>query len=382
MGVKVREKPPGSGIWWLFINHDGHRKSKKVGKDKRLAIEAAKKIEAKLTLGDVGLVEKSDVPTFKEYSEKFMAGYGSTALKHASKATYADALKNHLLPCFGKKRLDEITKSLIKDFIYTKAQNLSGGTVRKLLAFLSNILNHAVEDDLIAVNFASRLSKLIPMKDTKSEINPLDRDEIKVFLDTVQELYPRYYPFFLCAARTGMRLGELLALEWGCVDFHGQFIEVRQSISMARMTTPKNKRIRRVDMSDQLSEVLRDHRQAMRQEAFKNGREMPARVFVQANGSPVTKVTLGHSIFHRCLDRAGLRHVRFHDLRHSYASLLVQQGESLAYVKEQMGHSSISITVDLYAHLSPKGNKTAVNKLDDAHPSAPYTHPTLANPHK
>jgi len=71
-------------------------------------------------------------------------------------------------------------------------------------------------------------------------------------------------------------------------------------------------------------------------------------------------------IYHRCLDKAGLRRVRFHDLRHSFASILVQQGESLAYVKEQMGHSSIQITVDLYAHMAPEGNKSAVDKLDDA----------------
>ena len=74
---------------------------------------------------------------------------------------------------------------------------------------------------------------------------------------------------------------------------------------------------------------------------------------------------ISEKIYRRCLDRAELRHVRFHDIRHSFASILVQQGESLAYVKEQMGHSSISVTVDIYGHLEPGADRDEVNKLDD-----------------
>ncbi len=70
-------------------------------------------------------------------------------------------------------------------------------------------------------------------------------------------------------------------------------------------------------------------------------------------------------VFYRCLDLAELRRVRFHDLRHTYASLLIQQGESLAYVKDQLGHHSIQITVDIYGHLVPGGNRQAVDRLDD-----------------
>jgi integrase len=80
-------------------------------------------------------------------------------------------------------------------------------------------------------------------------------------------------------------------------------------------------------------------------------------------------------IFGRVLEKAQLRHVRFHDLRHTFASLLIQRGESLAYVKEQMGHSSIQITVDVYGHLVPGGNRAAVDRLDDAQPTATSAQP-------
>jgi integrase len=76
MGVKVRERPPGSGIWWIYIDHQGKRKAKKIGKEKRLAVEAAKKIEAKLTLGDLGIADnKTRVPSFREYAETWLHGY-------------------------------------------------------------------------------------------------------------------------------------------------------------------------------------------------------------------------------------------------------------------------------------------------------------------
>lgn len=367
MGVKVREKKKGE--WWIFIAHNGVRKSKKIGKDKKLALEAAKKIEAKLALGDMGALEKKiSIPTFKQYSEQWLETYGMTAIKDSTLADYKRELKNHIWPVFGQQTLDAITRADVKQFLYSQQKKLSGKTVLKQLAYLSNIINHAIDDEIISVNPCSKLSKIVPKKDIKADLNPLNREEIQVLLDTTQQLYSRYYPFFLCAARTGMRLGELLALEWGHVDFHGRFIEVKQSVSRHRLTTTKSKRARKVDMSLQLTETLKAHKQALREEALQQGREFSKWVFAQANGKRLTKSNIADKIFHRCLDRAGLRHVRFHDIRHSYASLLIQQGESLAYVKEQMGHHSIKITVDIYGHMAPEGNKCAVDKLDSVQP--------------
>jgi len=384
MGVKVREKHPGSGVWWIYIDHQGKRKSKKIGRDKKLAVEAAKKIEAKLTLGDIGVAEdeRPRVPTFKEYANQWLESYGATAIKYSTLESYKNELRNHILPVFGSKALDEITRADVKRYLYEEQKKgLSGATVRKHLAYFGNIINHAIDDEIIKVNPAQKLSKLIPRKDRRADINPLNKEEIQALLDTVQELYPRHYPFFLCAARTGMRLGELLGLEWGAVDFFGRFIEVRQAFSRHRLTDPKNKRIRKIDMSMQLLTVLKAHKNAMREEAVKAGRPVSKWVFSPANGKPLTATTMANRTFHRCLDRAGLRSVRFHDLRHSFASILIQQGESLAYVKEQMGHHSIQITVDIYGHLSPEGNKSAVDRLDDSgfQEKHTQTHPTRSH---
>ena len=92
---------------------------------------------------------------------------------------------------------------------------------------------------------------------------------------------------------------------------------------------------------------------------------VPQWVFANEKGEPLDKNNWRKRIFYRALEKATLRQIRVHDLRHTYASLLIQAGESLAYVRDQLGHHSIKVTVDIYGHLAPQGNKAAVDRLDD-----------------
>ena len=175
------------------------------------------------------------------------------------------------------------------------------------------------------------------------------------------------YPLFLCAVRTGLRLGELLALQWPDIDFNGRFTEVRRNLVAGRVTTPKNGKTRRVDMSAQLTATLKALLQARKKETLKNGwGSVPEWIFCTESGGPLDGADLRHRVFYKLLEKAEPRRVRFHDLRHTFASLLLQNGESPTYVKEQMGHSSIQVTVDIYGHLIPGANRQAVDRLDDA----------------
>jgi integrase len=176
------------------------------------------------------------------------------------------------------------------------------------------------------------------------------------------------YPLLLCALRTGLRFGELLGLQWDDVDERGRFIEVRRTLrdgqEHRRVALPKNGRIRRVDLSSQLAEEFRRLRAERRREALASGWGALPWIFVTGEGRPLFKANFARRVFHPLLKRAGLRRIRFHDLRHTFASRLIQNGESLAYVKEQMGHASIKITVDTYGHLVPGSNRAAVDRLD------------------
>ena len=118
-------------------------------------------------------------------------------------------------------------------------------------------------------------------------------------------------------------------------------------------------------MSEQLAGELISLRRQQREQALAAGVEAPEVVFCSTTGSMMEEANLRH-VFYRILEQAQLRRIRFHDLRHTFASLLIQQGESLAYVRDQLGHRSIQITCDVYGHLVPGGNRAAVDRLDDA----------------
>ena len=119
-------------------------------------------------------------------------------------------------------------------------------------------------------------------------------------------------------------------------------------------------------MSPQLAETLKELRTERKREALARGwGEVPELVFVNETGGLISESNLRNRVFFKALEKAGLRRIRIHDLRHGFASLLIQNGESLAYVRDQLGHSSIQITVDTYGHLVPGSNRQAVAKLDD-----------------
>src|SRR5262245_22447437 len=141
---------------------------------------------------------------------------------------------------------------------------------------------------------------------------------------------------------------------------------------------PKTKRIRRVDLSDELIVVLKEHVRQQREywfaKANKHAKEnpdaepmkQPEWLFPNDEGSWLNMSNLSNRHYKRCLEKAGLHHRRFHDLRHTFASLLLTNGAPVAYVSEQMGHASIQLTVKLYGHLQPGANRHWMNSLPGA----------------
>ena len=217
----------------------------------------------------------------------------------------------------------------------------------------------------MSVNAALKPGKFLPRVSKRQKVNPFSREEVAKLLTAVQQHAPGYSALFLCAVRTGMRQGELLALQWGDIDYHNRFIEVQRNYSRGRICTPKSGESRRVDMSLELTRTFRDLYTERQLQAAANGwKGVPPWVFCSEVGGLLDPDNLRKRVFYSLLKASGLRQIRFHDLRHTLASLLLQQGESPVYVKEQMGHSSIQVTVDLYGHLIPGGNKQAVDRLD------------------
>jgi integrase len=406
MGVKVREKPPGSGHWYVFINHNGRRKAKHVGSEKA-AIEVAKKIEAKLTLSDFGFVVDRQVRTFADYKRYWLKTYAEPHCKYSTYKGYESVFDTHLA-VFDSKPLHEISRQEISELISRKLveEKKSRGTVRNILAPLREMFNHAVDEGVLKVNPASRLGRFVKHTSSKAnrlKIDPLTREEIPILLEASRKYGYDTYALNLCAVRTGMRMGELFGLQWGDLDFNSRFVQVQRSFVRSRQETPKSHQLRRIDMSKQLSEALQELKRqrkilffTVRAEAeqlrvageseekipkllgLKHGcvpefirtilrlkGEMPEWVFINEAGRQLEHNNFRRRVFEPLLVKAGVRRIRFHDLRHTFASLLLQQGESPQYVKEQMGHHSIQVTVDIYGHLIPGANRKAVDRLDD-----------------
>ncbi len=201
----------------------------------------------------------------------------------------------------------------------------------------------------------------------------LTKSELESFLSAVQEVCPEQYALFLTFARTGMRRGEVLALRWGDIQFGeseedtNRSIWVRRNFVAGKFTTPKSNKTRRVDLSRQLRRALIGLRDRRLLAAYLKGQGniVDELVFPSKAGSVLDGSNVYTRYFLPAIERAGLRHFRIHDLRHTFATQLIQDGASLAYVRDQLGHSSIAITVDLYGHLVPSANIAWVDRLDE-----------------
>ena len=361
MGVKVRYH---RGAWWVFVHHRDRRRSKKIG-DRATALAVAKRIRERLLLGDLTLLG-TDTQTLKAYATSWLTD-GEKGRKASTHRFYRFNLDLHIYPIIGGQPVGGITRADCRKVIAAgRTHGLKLASLYGVQRTLSAVLSQAVEDGILPANPAFRMGKhLRRADDTRRDIHPLTHAEAHHFLEIVSTHWPEHYVFFLCALRTGLRLGELLALQWGDLDLSGRFLEVQRNLVSGRLTTPKSTKRRRVDMSAALAEALTSRLAAAKAETLHAATPLPAWIFTNRDGKPLDGDNLRRRVFEKVLTKAGLRRVRIHDLRHTFASLLIQNGESLAYVKDQLGHSSIAITVDVYGHLVPGGNRAAVDRLDE-----------------
>jgi len=251
--------------------------------------------------------------------------------------------------------------------------------VRHALFTLHAILNSAVEDGLIPSNPAAHVGRVA--RTDQSEVTQIEvfrPAELRQLLEVAARDYPTMHPLILTLARTGLRLGEAIALQWADIDFAERTILVRRSRRRGQTRITKNGKARRVDMSRQLCEVLRGWQSLLEAEAALEGRELAPAIFPSLVGSADDQDGF-RRVWTAILRRAGLRYRKPHVLRHTFASLLIQAGEPLTYVQQQLGHHSAAFTLTVYGHFIPRADHRAVDGLDDATSRNPGA--TAGEPH-
>lgn len=321
------------------------------------------KVEAESAMVDIlSKVQTGTAPgdckmTFKEASEIFMRLHASKKCKYNTEHGYKGYLKNHLLPYFGKLKLCEITPLAVNEFV---AQELETGrrnsTVNKYTKLMSQIYSFMIDMDIVVKNPLARIKSL--KEERSEEIRSLSTEETKILLSKTKEIYPDFYPLLFTALFTGMRQGELMGLTWDSINWITRKITVDKNFTHGRVGTTKTGKVRKIDMSLELVKVLKEWRLA----CPKGENNL---VFPNGDGGYQDANNMIKRRFKPALNRAGIDSLRFHDLRHTYASLLLANGAPMKYVQHQLGHSSIKMTMDLYTHLLPEINEQCVNLLDN-----------------
>ncbi len=371
MSVKVKKL---RGSWYIVIDHKGLRKTKKVGGTLEFARSIARKVEEKLVQGELGILKKDESsPLFSVYSEQWLRNHGHD-IQPATKRSYEQLLRLHVTPRFGNKPIDKITRDEVKDFASAISEKgaHSRNTVRLILTALRAVLSAAVEDKLIDSNPASKVGKFNKRERGQNKAQAMTAEEAQAFLNACVEVCPDYYTLFFTALRSGLRKSELIALKWGDIQFgesendNNRFILVQRHYYMGHFGISKTHECRRVDMSKQLRAVLLAHKESALLRAFQLGKTSIADdlVFPSEAGTTICPDNIGPRYMEPALEQAGLRKFRFHDLRHTFGSLLIQAGVSPAYVQKQMGHRSIQVTIDVYGHLIPGENVAWIDTLD------------------
>jgi integrase len=370
VSVKVKRL---RGSWYIVIDHKGLRKTKKVGGTLELARKIARQVEERLIRGELGILREDNSPLFSAYAERWLRDHGHD-IRPSTKRSYEQLLRLHVTPRFGNKPLNKITRDDVKDFVSTVSEEgvHSRNTVRLILTALRAVLSAAMEDKLIDNNPASKVGKFNKRERGENKAQAMTSSEAQAFLNACVEVCPDYYPLFFTALRSGLRKSELIALQWGDIQFgeseddKNRFILVRRHYYMGHFGTSKTHECRRVDMTKQLRQVLTAHREGAMLRAFQLGKTSIADllVFPSEAGTPICADNIGPRYMQPALEQAGLRKFRFHDLRHTFGSLLIQAGVSPAYVQKQMGHRSIQVTIDVYGHLIPGENVAWIDTLD------------------
>lgn len=377
MAVKVRE---WKGAWWLFVDHQGRRKAKRLGvgkTGKKSAELAAIRIQARLAEGgDMSVLNPPPlVPSLRVYAARWLDGVAALRCQPSTVELYRHRLATRLLPTLGSLPLTAITRERIKALVAEQfragslkieGRSISPKTLRAVMSTLITILNSAVEDGLIPNNPAARWGRVVrPEQAQVEEVEAFTPEELTRLLEVTERDDSDAYPFILCLARTGLRLGEAMALQWADVDFAQRVLLVRRSARRGRTSIPKNGKARRVDMSRQLGGVLRGWKTLSDAEAAVEGHEASSWVFPTLAANPCAQDTFRRR-WRRILERAELRYRKLHTLRHTFASLLIQGGEPITYVQRQLGHHSPAFTLAVYTHFVPRGDRRAVDTLDDA----------------
>lgn len=369
MNGSIRRRSKGSWQITIDLGFDAAgKRRRKYASVKGNKGAAQKRLRELLTSLDKGMALDSTKATVGEFLERWLTDYAETNTSPRTVMGYREKVRNYLYPYLGHFPLAKLTPQHVQN-LYSEmlGRGLSARTVVLAHRILREALKHAVKWGLLMRNVCDAVD---PPKPQNREMAALDAVGVEKFLDSAAST--RYGAVFFLALYTGMRRSELLGLRWTAVDLNAKTVSVVETLQRilgkGMMTLqPKTAKSRRLvnlpPAAAALLSGLRTKQQDIRQTLGLEWRESDY-VFSLPDGRPYSpdKVSLA---FADVIKKAGLPHIRLHDLRHTHATMMMAQGVNPKTVAERLGHASVVITLDTYSHVLPGLQEEAALKFEE-----------------
>lgn len=334
--------------------------------------EARRKLAAAIRERDEGVLQLGDA---RQTVARYLASWLQIDRATVSEGSYEQhesRVRVHMLPALGRVRLLELTPQHIQHMMAGMlSKGLSPNTVRGVRGTLHKALADAVEQGMLARNVAAVTR---PPRPRQAEMRVYDERQAQRLLETAAGT--RMEALVTLALTTGMREGELLSLKWRNVSLDGRYLQVQTSqrrIKGRGLVTKETKTAhgrRKIELSDRAVDALRRHRARQAEERLALGAAWDDHdlVFPNRRGRPTGQSSNLNRDYIPLVRKAGLPYIRFHDLRHTAATLLLLKGVHPKKVSEMLGHSSITITLSLYSHVLPSMHRDAATAMDELFP--------------
>jgi integrase len=358
-GSIYKRKSDGRLVGSISLGYDGKGKRNRRFVYGSTKGEVQKKLRKLQSANDAGALANSGTLTLSEWLTRWLENHARPRTRPATHKRYGE-LAQHVINRIGGIKLAALRAAHVESlYSALEKSGLSARTRQAVGQVLCAALKYAVRTQLIPFSPADAVSKPRPQH---REMSVLTGEQMTRLLTAAKGSWN--YALLAVACGTGLRIGELAALQWGDIDLDAGSLSVGRSLSAGKdgpvVGPPKSKNaIRTVALPGYCVDALRQHRAAMLMAGY-----ISKPVFCNTAGGYLDKVCLLRRFFKPLLGRAGLPQVRFHDLRHSVASQLLSEGHNLKAVSRRLGHASAAFTLTVYAHVLPGDDEKLAKALD------------------
>ncbi|MFB6585656.1 tyrosine-type recombinase/integrase [Bacillus thuringiensis] len=343
-------------------------------KTKKEAQLAAAKIEEKLVNGSN--IQDGKI-TFNEYLYEWLNVFKKGNVAPRTYMVYEKNIRLHILPVFGELKLKDLTRIKYQKFINNLLEKYSKKTVETINVTMHHALDTAVNElGILEKNPTTKIKLRTTRVSSKNDdIKCYDIDELHQFLTYIlnEKGGFKYFSLFMFLSRTGLRIGECLALQWEDIDFEEQKLFINKTLITTKRNEkilfgpPKNRSSKRtISLDSSTISHLRKMKIEQNKNTLKNGKYYKEYNFVfthEDNSCMLHPATL--KFLQQACKKGNLKYITLHGFRHTHAVHLLQSGANLKYVSERLGHSSIDMTANVYLHITKSIEETAVNQYDE-----------------